>query len=63
MHFHVAGALEFFVDHVIHAAAGFDQRRADDGQRTTFFQVTRGTEETLRALQRVGIDTTGQHLA
>src|SRR5580698_1957258 len=31
MDFHVAGAFEFFKDHVIHAAAGVDQCRCHDG--------------------------------
>ncbi|EAU48221.1 hypothetical protein R2601_14685 [Salipiger bermudensis HTCC2601] len=59
----VAGALEFFEDHLVHAAAGVDQGGRDDGQRATFLDVPRRAEETLRALQRVGIDTTGQNLA
>nr|GEU28109.1 hypothetical protein [Tanacetum cinerariifolium] len=63
VHLHVAGTLEFFVDHVVHARAGFDQRGGDDGQRTAFFDVTGSAEETFRALQRVGVHTTGQHLA
>ena len=63
MDFHITGALEFLVNHVVHARAGFDQRRGDNRERTTFLDVTRRTEETLRALQRVGVDTAGQHLA
>ena len=61
--FHVAGALEFLVDHVVHARAGIDQRGGDDGQRAAFLDVARGAEETLGALQRVGVDAAGQHLA
>src|SRR6478736_5247843 len=48
--FRVTGALEFFEDHFVHAAASIDQRRGDDGQRTTFLDIARGTEETLRPL-------------
>jgi len=29
---HVAGAFEFLEDHVVHAAAGFNQHRGDDGE-------------------------------
>ncbi len=61
--FRVAGALELLEDHFVHAAAGIDQRGGDDGQRAAFLDVARGAEEALRALQRVGIDAAGQHLA
>src|SRR5690606_29865248 len=35
----------------------------DDGQRATFLDVTRSTEEALRALKSIGVDTTGENLA
>ena len=63
MDFHVAGAFEFFEDHVVHAAAGIDQRGGDDGQRSAFFDVARRAEEALGALQRVGIHAAREHLA
>ena len=63
VHLHVAGALEFLEDHVVHPRAGIDQRRGDDGQAAAFLDIARGAEETLGPLQRVGIDTAGQHLA
>ena len=37
--FHVAGAFEFFKDHVIHARTGVNQGRRDNGQRAAFFDV------------------------
>ena len=61
--FRVAGALELFEDHFVHAAAGIDQRGGDDGQRAAFLDIACGTEEALRPLQRIGVDTAGQHLA
>ena len=61
--FRVAGALELFEDHFVHAAAGIDQRGRDDGERAALLDVARGAEEALRPLQRVGVDTAGQHLA
>ncbi len=61
--FRVTGALELFEDHFVHAAAGVDQRGGDDGQRAAFLDVAGRTEEALRPLQRVGVDTAGQHLA
>jgi hypothetical protein len=59
----VTGALEFFEDHFVHAAAGVDQRGGDDRERTAFLDVARRAEEALRPLERVGVDTAGQHLA
>ena len=59
----VAGSLEFLVDHVIHARTGIDQRRRKNSQAATFLDVTCGTKEAFRALQGVGIDATGEHLA
>ena len=52
MNFHVAGALEFFKDNFIHAAAGVDQGRGDDRDAAAFFQGAGRAEEPLRALQR-----------
>jgi hypothetical protein len=59
----VAGALELFENHFVHARAGIDQRSRDDGERPAFLDIARGAEEALRPLQRVGVDTAGQHLA
>ena len=59
----VAGALEFLKDHLVHAAAGVDQRGADDGQAAAFFDFAGRTEKTLGALQGVSVHAAGQHLA
>src|ERR1700738_4301363 len=59
----VARALELLEDHFVHARAGVDQRGRDDGERAALFDVTCRTEEALRTLQRIGVDTAGQHLA
>ena len=59
----VAGALELFEDHFVHAAAGIDQGGGDDGQRAAFLDIARGAEEALGPLQGVGVDAAGQHLA
>ena len=61
--FRIARALELFEDHFVHAAAGIDQRGRDDGERAAFLDVARRAEEALGALQRVGVDAAGQHLA
>ena len=62
MDLHIARAFEFFVDHVIHARAGIDQGRRDDGERAAFLNIARRAEKTLGALQGIGIHTAGQHL-
>src|SRR2546430_17251841 len=36
---HVPGALELLEDHLVHAAAGLDERGAHDRQRTALFHV------------------------
>ena len=57
--FHVAsGALEFFKDHRVHHRAGIDQGGGENGQRTAFFDVARGTEELLGTYQGGRFDTT-----
>src|SRR5580704_17554526 len=61
--FAVTRAFEFFEDHVVHAGPGIDQGRCDDRQGTAFFDVTSRSKEPLRALQGVGVDTAGEHLA
>src|SRR3546814_1498944 len=61
--FRVTGALELLEDDLVHAAAGVDEGCRDDGQRAAFLDVARRAEEALRALQGVGVDTAGQHLA
>ena len=48
--FHVAGALEFLEDDVIHAAFGFDEAGGDDGEAAALFEVAGGAEE-LAALE------------
>ena len=59
----VASAFELFKNHFVHAAARVDQGGGDDGQRSAFFDVASRTQEALGALQRVGINAAGQHLA
>src|SRR5438270_2734682 len=62
-YFRVAGALELFEDDLVHLGAGIDQCGGDDRQGTALLDVPRGTEEALGPLQRVCVDTAGQHLA
>jgi len=54
--FHVAGALELLEDHLVHPAAGVDERGADDREAAAVLDVPRGAEELLRTSQGVGID-------
>src|SRR5215211_8568130 len=50
--FRIAGALELFEDHLVHAAASVDEGRRDDGERSAFLDVARRAEEALGPLQR-----------
>src|SRR5262245_32906407 len=59
---HVPGAFELLEDDLVHAAAGVDERGADDGEAPTLLDVARGAEELLRTSQRVGVDAAGQDL-
>ena len=58
--FHVAGTLEFLIDHIIHARAGIDQRGGDDGKRAAFLDISGGAKKTFGALQGVGVDAARQ---
>ena len=60
---HVAGALEFFENDVVHAAAGLDERRRQNGDGPAFFDVAGRPEELLRLVQRRRIQTAGQRAA
>src|SRR3989337_2464528 len=44
---HVAGALELFVDHVVHPAARVDQGGGGDSQAAALFDLARRAEEAL----------------
>ena len=62
MDLHIAGALELFVDHLVHARAGIDQGGGNDGQAAALLHVTGGTEETFGPVQGIGVDTAGEYL-
>ena len=58
---HVARALEFFEDDLIHAGSRVCQCRGYDGEAAAFLHVTCGAEEALGALQGVGIEAAGEY--
>ena len=60
---HVARSLELLEDHLVHLGTRINQGRGDDSQRTATLDVARSTEEALRLLKGIGIDTTREHLA
>src|SRR6266508_5719644 len=62
-HLGVAGALELFVDDVVHARAGIYQAGREDRERTAALDVARGAEETLRRVERDWVHTTGERAA
>jgi hypothetical protein len=57
------GALELLEDDLVHPASGVDQRGGDDRQGAALLDVPRRTEETLRFVERVGIDAARQNLS
>src|SRR5207302_931839 len=57
---HIAGAFEFFVDHVIHTAACIDECGGDDGKAAALLDLTGGTEEPFGWEKCAWIKTTGQ---
>ena len=60
---HVAGSLELLEDHLVHLAACIDEGSGDDGERAASLDVAGSSEETLRFLQGIGVDTTSKNLA
>ena len=58
-----SSALKLFEDDLVHARAGVDERRGDNGQRAAFFDVAGRAKEALWLVQRVRVHTTGQDLA
>ena len=61
--FLVAGGLELFEDHVVHAAAGLHQGGGDHGQAAAFLDVAGRGEEPLRAVERARVETAGEGAA
>src|SRR5699024_334559 len=57
----VTSALELLEDHGVTSRAGLHHGSCDDGQRSTIFDVSSSTQETLRRVQCIGIHTTGQN--
>ena len=57
--FQIAGPFELLKNHIVHPAAGFDQRRGQNRQRTPFFDFAGRAEELLGLLQCIGVDAAG----
>ncbi len=57
---HVARALEFLEDHLVHSGAGLDQRSGDDGETPSELDVAGRAEEALRPLQGARVETAGK---
>ena len=47
MDFHITGAFKFFINKIIHTAAGINETGSNNSQTTTFFNVSSRTEETF----------------
>ena len=53
--FLVARTLELFKNDFVHAGAGINERRGNDGQAAAFFNVSGGAKEAFGPLQGVGV--------
>ena len=53
MNFHVARALKFFKDHLIHPAARIDQGCGDNREAASLLYVSGGSKKTLRFVKGV----------
>ena len=60
MQFHVAGTLEFFVNHIVHAAAGVYQTGRDNRQRAAIFNIAGRAEKPFGWIQRHRINAAGE---
>src|SRR6266576_1093811 len=56
-HFHVSGSFELLKDQLVHAAAGFNERRGNNRERTCFLRVACGSENFPWNFHRARIDT------
>ena len=59
MQLHVAGALELFVDDLVHATARVEQAGGDNGERPTFLKVAGCADESLGRVERGRVYSTG----
>ena len=59
--FHVARALEFLEDNLVHSASGLDEGRGDDGETPPLLHVSGGAEKALRLVEGVGVHATGKN--
>src|SRR6266566_2952461 len=57
-HFHISGAFKFLKDEFVHATPGFYQRGGYDGERSSFFGVTRRCENFAWNFHRASVDAT-----
>ena len=60
---HIACAFKFFINHIIHATAGFYQSSRNNGERAAFFYIARCAEEAFGAVEGIGIYAAGQDFA
>ena len=59
--FLVTRTFKFLEDNLVHLRTSINQCGCDDGQRATFFDVTRSTKEALWLLKSIRVNTTGQN--
>jgi hypothetical protein len=57
---HIAGALEFLENDLIHPGSGIDEGGREDCQGSAFLDVTGGAEEAFGLMEGVGVYTAGE---
>ena len=63
MNFHIARALELFINDVVHPASGLYQRRGDNRKAAAVFNVARSAKEPLGLMQRARVHTAGKRFS
>ena len=58
--FHISGALELFIDDIVHLGSGIDQGGGKDRKAAAFSHISRRAEESLGRMERCRIKTAGQ---
>ena len=60
MYLHIAGTLEFLINHIVHPGAGLNKRGGDNGEASAALDIPCGAEETLGLMERSRIHAAGK---
>ena len=61
--FHIAGAFEFFINQVVHTAAGINQAGGNYGKAAALLGISGSAEKALGRIKGYRVDTAGQRSA